>query len=168
MPNTKNVASDATDETAIAAEDTGAVTFADAELRGITSFEAAIAAVEGKFGSVADASEEIGSGFVMLDDKEKLIGETFIIVSFSFPQGDYRDDNGELSHFAVARLVTQRGDRYVITDGGHGIYSQLDEFAVRSGRAGGLLVRGGLRKSEYEYVNDKGITQPAVTYYLNV
>lgn len=142
--------------------------FSDTELRGIGSFEEAMALASDKFGDVLDASAVIGSGFIMLEDKDKLLNETFLILSTSFPEGDFRDADGVASHFAVVRLVTARNDHYVITDGGHGIYSQLDEFSVRTGRSGGILVKGGLRKSEYEYTDDKGNVSPAVTYYLNV
>lgn len=143
------------------------IAFSDTELRNITSFDEAVRLAAEKFGGVVDAADEIGSGFVMLDDKSKLVGEPFIIISYSFPEGDYRNETGEMSHFAVLRLVTKHGDRYVITDGGHGIYSQLDEFHVRSGRQGGLLVNGGLRRSDYE-TEVNGQMQPATTYYLNV
>lgn len=147
--------------------DVNDVVFSDTDLRGITSFEDALRLAAEKYGSVIDAADEIGSGFVMLDDKDKLVNEPFVIISYTFPEGDFRNDDGELSHFAVMRVVTKHGDRFVVTDGSHGIYSQLDEFYVRSGRKGGLLVGGGLRKSTYE-TEINGVMQPATTYYLNV
>lgn len=143
------------------------VNFSDTELRSVSSFEDAMRLAAEKYGSVIDAADEIGSGFVMLDNKDKLVGEPFVILSYSFPEGDYRDADGNIGHFAVMRVVTKHGDRFVVTDGSHGIYSQLDEFHVRSGRKGGILVNGGLRKSEYE-TEINGVMQPAVTYYLNV
>lgn len=164
----KSAARAAEDVTPEIADELDSATFSDAELRGIGSFEEAMALASDKFGGIVDAASEIGSGFVMLDNKDKLIGEPFIILSMSFPEGDFRDADGVTSHFVVARLVTQHNDHFVITDGGHGIYSQLDEFYVRSGKSGGILVKGGLRKSEYEYTDDKGNVSPAVTYYLNV
>lgn len=143
------------------------VNFSDAELRGISSFEDALRLAEEKYGSIIDAAEEIGSGFVMVDNKDKLVGEPFVILSFSFPEGDFLDENGNPGHYAVVRLVTKHGDRLVLTDGSHGIYQQLEDFHIRSGRTGGLLVNGGLRKSEYK-TEVNGVMQRAVTYYLNV
>lgn len=145
--------------------DEGMTRFSDTDLRNISSFEDAIRLAEQAYGSVVDATDEIGSGFIMLDNKDRLCDVPFLILSVSFPEGDYRNpDTGEMSHFAVVRLVTQTGDRFVVTDGGHGIYSQLDEFVVRSGRTGGILVKGGLRKSEYDHPEHGR----SVTYYLNV
>lgn len=148
-------------------ETVASVSFSDAELRGISSFEDALRLAEEKYGDVIDAAEEIGSGFVMLDNKDKLVGEPFVILSFAFPEGDFLDENGNPGHYAVVRLVTKHGDRLVLTDGSHGIYQQLEDFHIRSGRTGGLLVSGGLRKSEYK-TEVNGVMQRAVTYYLNV
>lgn len=140
----------------------------DAQLRDISSFEDAIRLAESVYGSVVDASEEIGSGFVMLENKDRLTDVPFLILSCSFPEGDYRNEIGELSKFAVVRLVTDKGDRLVITDGGHGVFTQLSELNERTGRSGGILVKGGLRRSDYSYEDANGVTQPATTYYLNV
>lgn len=142
--------------------------FSDTELRGITSFEDALALVQETYGDVLDAADEIGSGFVLLKDKNKLVDVPFIILSFSFPEGDFTDENGLKSHFSVMRVVTERGDRYVVVDGSTGIYDQLDQFYGRSGRNGGMMVKGGLRRSDYEYTDAQGKTSPASTYYLNV
>lgn len=143
------------------------VNFSDTELRGISSFEDAMRLAAEKYGDVIDAADEIGSGFIMLDNKDKLVGEPFVILSFAFPEGDFLDEDGNPGHFAVVRLVTKHGDRFVVTDGSHGIYQQLEDFHIRSGRSGGLVVSGGLRKSEYK-TEVNGVMQPAVTYYLNV
>lgn len=143
------------------------VSFSDTELRGITSYEDALRLVETKYGDVVDAADEIGSGFVLLSDKNKLVGEPFVILSLNFIEGDYRNDLGEKTYYVAARVVTKHGDRFVLIDGSAGIYIQLDDWHVRSGRSGGMVVSGGLRKSEYE-TEINGQMQPATTYYLNV
>lgn len=168
---TKHTALDATmaaqDESTEAAEAL-VNRFSDAELRGADSFDAAVALATATFGGVIDASTEIGSGFVMLTSKDRLVNEPFVILSFSFHEGDYlRGDTGEKGFFVAVMLVTKRNERFVMIDGGAGIYSQLDDFYVRTSRSGGMLVNMGLRKSEYETEID-GRMQPATTYYLNV
>jgi hypothetical protein len=143
-------------------------TFTDAQLRSVDSFEAALALASQEYGDVLDAADEIGSGFVNLDNKDRLIDTTFLILSFAISEGDFRGDDGFLQHFASVRVVTRAGEKFWFTDGGTGIYRQLEDLAVRSGRKGGILVNNGLRKSEYEFEDSKGNMQPGVTYYLNV
>lgn len=142
--------------------------FSDAELRTISSFEDALALAEHTFGDVLDATTEIGSGFVRLENKDRLCDETFIILSFSLTEGDFIGDDGFKQHFAAVRVVTKSGGKYWFTDGGTGIYRQLEDLKTRSNRGGGILVNNGLRKSTYEWEDDKGNMQPGVTYYLNV
>lgn len=140
--------------------------FSDSELRSVDSFEIALALAEATYGDTIEASDVIGSGFVMLDNKDRLIGERFIILHMSFPASQtFRDkDTGEFAHFVAAMIVTERNERLVLVDGGAGIYSQLDEWYVRTGRSGGLIVRG-LRKSEYDLPDGSG---KGITHYLNV
>lgn len=167
------MAKNSTDESAQTTINDGAETvmeeagrrFSDSELRSVDSFEAALALAAAEYGSVIEAADEIGSGFVMLDNKDRLIGERFVILHMSFPEsGTFRNDLGEFVHFVAAMIVTERNDRYVLIDGGTGIYAQLDEWFVRSGRPGGLVVNG-LRKSEYDLPDGSG---KGTTYYLNV
>lgn len=149
--------------------DRNTVTFSDTELRGIGSFAEALALVETKYGDVIDASSEIGSGFVILEDKDALLNVPFVILSYAFPEGDRVDAHGIARHYSLMRVVTKHNEHFVVTDGGTGIYEQLDEYYVRSGRKGGLLVERGLRKSEYVYTDPTtGEVSPATTYYLNV
>lgn len=144
-------------------------TFTDADLRGIASFEDALALATATYGDVVDATDEIGSGFVRLDNKSRLIDTPFVIMSFALSEGDYIDGGtGVKQHFASVRVVTRSGDKYWFTDGGTGIYRQLEDMSVRSGRNGGILVDGGLRKSEYQFEDSDGNMQPGTTFYLNV
>lgn len=142
--------------------------FSDAQLRSVTSFDEAVALATQTFGDVLDATEEIGSGFTRLENKDRLIDVPFIILSFSMSEGDFRGDDGQLQYFTSLRVVTKSNDKYWFTDGGSGIYRQLEDLAVRSGRTGGILVEHGLRKSEYTWTDNKGNDQPGITHYLNV
>lgn len=131
-------------------------------LRDIASFEDAFALVESTYGPVLTADSELGDGFAMLETKDVLIGTPLIFLSWSFSPGKYDEE------FVSARVVTKDGGKYVVNDGGTGIRAQLREFSdSHGGRQGGLLARRGLRRSDYEYTDDKGKAQEASTYYVD-
>lgn len=132
------------------------------ELRGISSFEEALALVQEKMGDTVNAEKELGTGFRVLNgpDKDRLLGVTFIILSMDFNNGDQGD-------FVSFLCVTEEGNKYIVNDGSTGIFKTLDEYRLRGGKPGALLVNGGLRKSEYEKEVEGKMTK-AVTYYLNV
>lgn len=138
-------------------------------LRNLASFDDAVALLTDTYGSVEDATQVIGSGFQLTDThgKYKLIDEPFIIVRMAFPQStEYKDsETGEPLHYAVLHIMTRDGRKLIITDGGVGIYQQCEEYALRSGRRGGLYVPGGLRVSEYDLPDGSG---KGTTYYLAV
>jgi hypothetical protein len=142
--------------------------FNDADLRSLTSFDDAIALIERTYGDVLDAAEEIGTGFVKLENKNRLLGVPFVILNFTPSVGDFVDDNGQPQYFVAVRLMTSTGEKLWFTDGGTGIYRQLEDLHVRSNRNGGIYVREGLRVSQYKWVDDKGNEQPGETFYLNV
>lgn len=128
------------------------------DLRAISSIDDAIALVQAQLGAtVYDATEAIGDGFTMLDDKDRLLSIPFFAVSWTFAPGDFG------AEYLIMRVVTDRGEKYVVTDGGTGLCDQVRSFTERTGSTNGLLVRRGLRKSEYD--NEFG---HGVTYYLNV
>lgn len=136
--------------------------FADTDLRNITSFDEAFAAAADVYGGVVDASTVIGTGFDVLDrdDKAQLIGEPFVIIEMQFnPSAEF---GGEFVSFAA---VTEHNRRVIVNDGSTGICLQLRNWFDETGRNGGLLVKGGLRKSDYP-AND--VRPAGTTYYLNV
>lgn len=143
--------------------------FTEDELRNIGSFDDAMALLTDKLGAeVYDASTEIGDGFDMLENKDKLIENAFVAVSWTFSESDdYHNEDGSPSKFVVMRVVTSRGEKYIITDGSTGMCKQMLNFTARTGKLSGLVVKGGLRKSTYKTVID-GVSTPGVTYYLNV
>lgn len=132
------------------------------DLRSISSFEDALALVQEKMGETVNAEKELGTGFRVLNgpDKDRLLGVTFIVLSMDFNEGDQ-------GPFVSFLCVTEEGGKYVVNDGSTGIYKTLEEYHVRGGKPGGLLVNGGLRKSEYDKEIDGRMTK-ATTYYLNV
>lgn len=143
--------------------------FSEDELRNIGSFDDAMALLNEKLGAeIYDASTEIGDGFDMLENKDKLLENAFVAVSWSFSESaDFRDENGNPSKFVVMRVVTSRGEKFIITDGSTGICRQMLNFTARTGKLSGLVVKGGLRKSTYK-TEIRGEVTPGVTYYLNV
>lgn len=120
-------------------------TFSDDTLREIKSFEDAMRVAAEHFGGVTTADElELGNGFKLLgDDKDRLIGMPFVLLTFAFNEGDW----GE---FASALLVTDRDDRIILNDGSSGIYEQLLDIMKNSNKTGGLFFSRGLRKSTYD------------------
>lgn len=129
------------------------------ELRGISSFDDAKRLASSRFEDLDNASDVMGSGFAVLNgaDKTRLIGVPFIILSMDFNEGD----QGPFVSFLV---VTKDNAKYVVNDGSSGIYAQLDEWYLRTSKAGGIVVEGGLRKSDYVHE----VYGPSTTFYLNV
>ena len=101
-----------------------------------------------------------------LDDKSLLINVPFFINRWWFTEG-------EMGGFAVLQCIAQRairtpaGDtqKVVITDGSTGIFNQLRELTMKTGRNTKMLVRNGLRVSQYTAETEEG-SKLAETYYL--
>ena len=138
-------------------------------LRDIESFDDAYVLLVDTYGAVEDASQVIGSGFTLTGNNGKmhLIDVPFLVVRMAFPESDKFKRDGVATHYAVLHIITEDGRKLIITDGGVGIYQQCEEWSVRSGKRGGLLVRGGLRVSTYEIPEEDGGGE-GTTYYLNV
>lgn len=137
-------------------------------LRDLDDFDAAMALLVEEYGTVEDAEKVIGTGFTLLDKhgKARLVGEPFLVLHVIFPESrEYRNDEGSPLHYCVAHIMTKDGRKFVLIDGGTGVYPQLEEWAVRTGRQGGLYVGAGLRESTYELPDGTG---EGTTYYLAV
>lgn len=115
----------------------------DQDLRSISSYDDAMQLAEALNETVMDISEELGSGFALLADKDRLKKTPFVIIQWRFTAGDFKGG------FVSAALVTQKGEKYIINDGSTGIMAQLMELSQKHKRFGGLRVVNGLRKSEY-------------------
>ena len=109
--------------------------------------------------SFSDAAD-LGSGFALLENKDRLIGVPCIFVSWRTNRGDYGD-------FVSANVVTHDDNgritgKFVINDGSTGLAQQL----ATSGLQAPLRAKHGLRRSDYEYDGPDGPV-PASTYYID-
>lgn len=136
-------------------------------LRGITDFDAAIALMQQTEGGVTVADQVLGDGFALLDSGRKgiLEGVPLLFMEWTFNEGNF-------GTFVSARVVARNPDggvsRYIINDGSTGIAEQLANYTKRTGLQSGLLVKNGLRVSQYEYEDpETGKLTPAETYYID-
>lgn len=144
--------------------------FSTEEMREIASFDDVQKLFEAHGIQVVDAAEEIGDGFSLVDNDEKSRFEKreMMILSWAFGQGDFKRLDGTQSEFVAVRFVspepTGEIGKFVLTDGGTGIYKQLREYTDRTDKTAGLYVKKGLRSSHYsnEFSDD------AVTFYLDL
>lgn len=114
---------------------------------------------------------DYGSGVIVASDKDKLLGVPFVIVSYAFHEGD-------MGPFVSATIVTKNpvvidgsdASKLVVNDGSTGILSQLLAIEAKRVERGvdlnPIYCRGGLRKSVYDYTDEKGKVSKATTYYL--
>jgi hypothetical protein len=132
-------------------------------LASITSFQDAMQALSDAGINTVDYSEEFGDGFQLMkgnDQKGTLVGVPFVILGIKFAEGDYDES------FAILHVVTEDGRKCIIVDGGSGVCAQAKAMAAK-GITAGVLVKNGLTRSDYDYVDEKGKTAPATTFYLS-
>jgi hypothetical protein len=90
--------------------------------------------------------------------KERLIGVPFIITRMTF----HKDDQGR--KYVFVQVKTQDNENLSFTDGSTGVMAQLvSHWRKSGGQTTGILIRNGLRKSEYTH---KETGQPATTFYI--
>ncbi len=135
-------------------------------LRGIDSFEAALALTEEKFGPVVSAADVLGDGFRRIDNKAALVGVPLVLMEWNFYEGDF-------GKFVAVRALGKADDgslmKVIFVDGSSGICEDLARYTMKTQRNGGLVVRGGLRVSEYTYYDEKlDRNIPAQTFYLDL
>jgi hypothetical protein len=147
------------------------------ELEAIESGDNVLAVAGDDSGAMVETWEQVAQlpadtvvivdDFVKLDDKSKLINVPFFARKWWFSDGD-------MGEFAAVQCVTQypintgSGEtrKVIITDGSTGIFRQLRDVTKRTeGKTSSLLVRNGLRVSQYTVETDEGIKN-AETYYL--
>lgn len=143
-------------------------TFDTDRLHEIQGFQDAVKAIEAEFGSVVDASNEIGDGFPILDNKNRLIDVPFLIMDWDYFDGSFGNT------VLTMRVVTDTGQKWRVNDGSTGIQQQLARYETRTHRKGGMLVKGGLRSSTYPTVKgvpthegDPEADGASTTFYLN-
>jgi hypothetical protein len=104
--------------------------------------------------------KDLGSGFVVVDDKSQLVGKSILILGGQFNEGD----NGR---FVSLYVVDGDGGKWIVNDGGTGIFAQAEKYAAK-GLLSGLIVRKGLTRSDYKYTDEKdGKEKNATTFYLS-
>jgi hypothetical protein len=142
--------------------------FTDMELRNITTFEQAIALLDDAGHTITSADEELGNGFTLINDKANLVGIPLLLLSWNFNHGESAKGEGFVSVYCMARLpgVSQPA-KLIFNDGGTGIYRTLRDYSNATGKTAGLMVKKGLDRSDYTFVDDKGEEASATTYYLS-
>jgi len=129
-------------------------TFSREELSGITSWDDALRLAQSEYGDIVTADTEIGDGFKVAteDDERRLIGVPLFLLEWTFRAGDFGDDY--VSIRAISQGDSGVSTKWIINDGGTGICRDLRDFTKKTGRFGGLLVRNGLRVSDYQVDNE--------------
>lgn len=143
------------------------LTWDEDTLRGINSFDDALALVEKTHGKVVEADQVMGDGFTLLSnaDKGMLVGLPMLLMDWRFSDGNH---GGKM---VSIHLLVQNKDRstskYIVNDGSTGILEQLAALTIKTGQTGGLIVKRGFRVSEYDVEDEKGNIIQAKTYYLD-
>jgi hypothetical protein len=142
------------------------------QLVAIDSFDAAIALAVAEYGDVIDAADQplLGDGFRVATEEDKrttLASTPLLLLDWRFAPSEHGNGEFVIIH-AVARDTNGGAIKWIITDGGTGIRDDLQKFTADSGRDGGMLVKGGLRVSDYETDGDTGIplTKNEVREYM--
>lgn len=137
--------------------------FSKNALAKISSLQDALDALA-EIGANVEDFADYGDGFSVVKDKNTLAGKPFVIMHWAFKEGTF-------GAFVICQIVTESGEKLVLMDGSTGILEQLQnvtEARKRNGLANGqfgLIVRNGLRVSNYTYESEGKIV-PASTWYL--
>lgn len=129
----------------------------DETLGGIHSFSDAMAVLSDKGLTPVDASD-FGTGFSVVD-KATLVNTPFVILRMKFNDGDH-------GVFVSCEAVTEDGRKVVINDGSTGIRAQCERIH-KTAPGQPVLVKRGLTRSDYTYIDEKGTSKAATTFYLS-
>lgn len=123
--------------------------------------------------SSADELSWNDSQWVLLEDKNKLVGKKFLAVQWRFHQSKEYIGSEYVSVYLITADSIDGEHTFVINDGSTGICQQLRNLTdMRTDNAhatpsSGALVKGGLKLSEYDRTDEKGtIVGKGKTYYL--
>lgn len=118
------------------------------------------AAQEQGFDAIAEA-ESTGkvSESGVVENKDDLVGVPFIVLSAKVRDGDH-------GPYMSAIIMLRDNSTLILNDGSTGIQTQLGAY-LEAGMAFPMLVKGGLRRSDYTYEDEDGNKKPASTYYLS-
>jgi hypothetical protein len=143
----------------------------DQELNSITSINEA-ATLLGV--SSIDELEWNDSPWQLLDDKNALLGKKFLAVAWKFHESKEYLGNEYVSVYALTLDTINGETRFVFNDGSSGVYKQLRDLTDARITAGhknpnaGALIKNGLKLSEYDRYDEKGvIIGKGKTFYLS-
>lgn len=124
-------------------------------------FEEILATLQAQ-GDLIDGEEEFGDGATLYrkDDKRKLVGVPMILFDYGFSEGV-----GATGEKVTIRLKLPDGTVAVLNDGSAGIYRQIKELVEKNTQGRALLLKHGLRASDYT-TTINGKETEATTYYL--
>jgi hypothetical protein len=145
-----------TEETAVVPMDMG-TRFGKQDRTDISSWDDAVRLAQGEFGTVLQIHDtELGDGFRVAseEDERRLIGVPLMLLEWRWNDGDF----GEyVSVVAIAQGENGQATKWIINDGSTGIREQIRDFETKYERNGGLMVRNGLRVSDYHTDLDTGM-----------
>lgn len=127
---------------------------AEDDLRAVKSFEDAIQLAAVQHGTIEDYAEKYGTGFDVLEDKSELVKRDLLFMEWRFHEGDF------VGGFVSIIGMTAEGRKFIINDGGSGLFLDLRRITAEEGRNGGLRVKKGLRESVYEICPSCGKPRP--------
>jgi len=141
--------------------------FSTEELKNLQSFEDVEQLFASREETIVSASDELGDGFALIDNKSILEKRPVMFVSWSFSDGDFSEEF--VSARVMCRLDNGTVGKFVVNDGGSGIRKQLRDYTdSHKGNQGGLFAAKGLRVSEYDYTDpDTGKVSKAETWYID-
>lgn len=144
----------------MASTDVATVPIMDDETLGsLGSFSDVLGLAQSVGATVVEYSEEFGSGFTLVKDKNQLLGVEFMIVEMKIHEGVHGD-------FSVLHLVTIDDRKMIIVDGSTGIHAQVSAM-LSKGVSQFVHVKDGLNRSDYTYTDENGKEIPASTFYLS-
>jgi hypothetical protein len=104
---------------------------------------------------------------VRVVDKSMLVDRDIILCDWTFNVSKTVTQGGIPVRFvSVTVFDVETRTMAVFNDGSTGVFAQLEAYTEKHDKVGAIRLRQGLRVSEYDYVNEKGDTTPAKTYYL--
>lgn len=137
------------------------------QLRAIESFtDAALKLYEEGVFTDNQLDEFTGFGILPGNQKERLVGVTFLIIQYEFKYGKYG------ASFVDCHIITTNNERLILRDSSQGIHEQLKSLYATRTKANftapnmGVYVRKGLRYQDNAYVNAQGESLTSRTYYL--
>lgn len=133
--------------------------FSEGVFDGVSSYQDIMSILQREGVEVVNALDVLGDGFPVVEDKDKLVKQSMILVDWKFWMGEY----GEAVY---VRGVTTDGRKFAFIDGSTGICQQLSKYSAKTGKCRGMAVPGGLVRSDYTFTDDSGNEKAAKTYYL--